>query len=130
MANAPSAKAKIDELNQQIQQLTRQAVEELEQKLADARKAVKTLEAELAELTGEPAAERGTRRVRRPSISDAALQDQVLKVMANSGKGGMNAKQLADKLNQDVLRVRRFIKDNPKILKRQGTGPGTKFLMP
>ena len=50
--------------------------------------------------------------------------------MAADGKMGMNAKQLADKVNQDALRVRKFIKDNPKVLKRQGSGPGTKFFLP
>ena len=130
MASTPTAKAKIDELRQQIDQLTQQAVKELEQKIAEARRAVKDLEAELATLTGQSAREATVRRVRRPSITDEALQDQILKVMANGGKAGLNAKQLADKLNQDALRVRKFIKDNPKVLKRQGTGPGTKFLLP
>ena len=49
--------------------------------------------------------------------------------MANFGMEGMNAKQLAEKLNQDALRVRKFISTNPKVLKRQGSGPGTKFYL-
>lgn len=90
---------------------------------------VTTLEHELASLTGQPAGPK-VRRERRPSITDDALKDQLLKVMANFGAEGMNAKQLADKLHQDALRIRKFIKDNPKVLKRTGSGPGTKFFLP
>ena len=87
------------------------------------------LEDELAQLTGKPAGEPRAKRVRRPSITDEALKDQLLKVMANFGHEGMNAKQLAEKLHQDAIRVRKFITDNPKVLKRQGSGPGTKFFL-
>ena len=66
----------------------------------------------------------------RPSITDEALQGQLINVMAKFGKEGMNAKQLAEKLNQDAMRVRKFIGANPKTLKRQGSGPGTKFFLP
>ena len=50
--------------------------------------------------------------------------------MSQFGTEGMNAKQLAEKLNQDALRIRKYIKDNPKALKRTGGGPGTKFFLP
>ena len=81
-------------------------------------------------MTGRAIGAPRVRRERRPSIADSALQDQLLKVMASFGKEGLNAKQLAERLHQDALRVRKFIKDNPKVLKRQGTGPGTKFFLP
>ena len=120
----------IEALNNQIDALNVEAIHELKLKLSDARKVVVDLEEELAGLTGKPASLPKIRRERRPSIGDEALKDQLLKVMALHGKEGMNAKQLADKLNQDPLRVRKFIKDNQKILKRQGAGPGTKFFLP
>ena len=47
---------------------------------------VSDLEGQLAELTGHAATKLKVRRGRRPSITDAALQDQILKVMANHGK--------------------------------------------
>lgn len=131
MATKPTALNKIEELQKQIVQLKDEAVNEVKQKLAEARRTVAALEDELSSLTGKPAAsETRTRRTRRPSISDEALQPQVLKVMAQHGKEGLNAKQLAEKLNQDALRVRKFIKENGKVLKRQGSGPGTKFYLP
>jgi chromosome segregation ATPase len=120
----------IEALNKQIEELNQEAIHELKLKLSDARKVVQNLEQELEALLGKPSEAVKVRRERRPSITDDALKDQLLKVMANFGKEGMNAKQLADKLHQDPLRVRKFIKDNPKILKRQGAGPGTKFFLP
>ncbi len=130
MANPTSALSKIEELQKQIETLKQQAVAEVKQKLAEARRLVVQLEDELAELAGKaPEAETRTRRARRPSITDEHLLAFVLKAMADSGKMGMNAKELADKVGQDALRIRKFIKNNPKILKRQGSGPGTKFFL-
>ena len=136
MATAASAKDKKQSLQQQIETLQKQmealdqeAVHELKLKLSDARKVVGTLEDELAQLTGKREGEPRAKRTRRPSIANDALQDQLLKVMANFGHEGMNAKQLAEKLHQDPIRIRKFITDNPKVLKRQGSGPGTKFFL-
>lgn len=110
--------------------MDQEEIHELKLKLSDARKLVVELEDELATLTGKPAGESTkVKRTRRPSITDDALQDQLLKVMANFGQTGVNAKQLAEKLHQDPIRVRKFITDNPKVLKRQGSGPGTKFFL-
>ena len=131
MATKPTALSKIEELQQQIEQLKQEAVAELKQKLNEARGVVTSLEDELAELTGRPnSADNRSRRSRRPSITDDELRGQILKAMATEGKTGLNAKELASKVNQDPLRVRKFIKDNPKTLKRQGAGPGTKFFLP
>ena len=131
MANSISALSKIEELQKQIETLKQQAVEEVRQKLSDARKIVSQLESELAELTGKPQeeSEPRARRARRPSITDEHLRAFVLKAMADHGKHGLNAKELADKVGQDALRVRKFIKNSPKLLKRQGSGPGTKFFL-
>ena len=113
-----------------MQELDAEAMHELKSKLLDARKVVVALEDELAQLTGKPAGEPHVKLVHRPRITDEALRDRVLKVVANFGKEGMNAKQLAEKLHQDALRVRKFVSANPKVLKRQGSGLGTKFFLP
>ena len=136
MASAPTATDKkaalqkqIDSLQTQMEALDQEAVHELKLKLSDARKVVTNLELELEQLIGKPVGLPKVRRARRPSITDEALPGQLLSVMAKHGKEGMNAKQLAEKLNQDALRVRKFISTNPKVLKRQGSGPGTKFFL-
>ena len=130
MATRTNALDKIEELQKQIESLKQEAVDEIRHKLGEARRVVVELENELADLTGRPVLEGRTRRVRRPSIGDEELKGHLLKAMAAEGKMGMNAKQLADKVSQDALRVRKFIKDNPKVLKRQGSGPGTRFFLP
>ncbi len=132
MATPNSALSKIEELQKQIETLKQQAVDEIKQKLFEARRTVVQLEEELAGLTGRSAAvaeQPGARRARRPSITDEHLRAFVLKAMAHGGKTGLNAKQLADAVGQDALRIRKFIKNNPKVLKRQGSGPGTKFFL-
>ena len=134
---APSAKNKkqsiqeqIDALQKQMQDLDQEAIHELKLKLSDAKKVVTTLEDELAQLTGKPAGEPKTKRVRRPSITDEHLQPQILAVMAKHGKEGLNARQLSEHLHQDAIRIRKFIKDNSKLLKKTGSGAGTKFFLP
>lgn len=130
MAKQSPTRQKIENLQAQIEQLQQEEVHQLKLRLSDARAVVSDLEGQLAGLSGHTVAKTRTRRTRRPSITDAALQDQILKVMTLNGKAGMNAKQLADKLNQDALRVRKFITVNPKVLKRAGVGPSTKFFLP
>ena len=137
MATAASAKDKkltlqqqIETLQKQMEALDQEAVHELKLKLSDARKIVTALEDELAQLTGKPAGEPKAKRTRRPSIADEHLQPQMLAVMAKHGKEGLNARQLAEYLHQDAIRVRKFIKDNSKLLKKTGSGAGTKFFLP
>ena len=124
----------IAELQEKMRLIDSEAIHELKLKLSDARKVVTDLEAELTKLTGIPgdtaAAKPRARRQRRPSISDDILKDQMLKMMAKNGAEGMNAKQIAERMNLDPIRIRTFIKGNDKVLKRQGKGPGTKFFLP
>lgn len=128
-----TATQQIAELEQKIQALRQQALAELKEKLAEARRNVAELESKLAEITGKPAeaaaAAAPQRRVRRPSISDEELKPQILKAMAEKGMRGLNAKEIAEAVGQDPLRVRKFIAANPSVLKRQGSGPGTRFFL-
>ncbi len=131
MSNTLTASQQIEQLEAQILKLKKEAVLELKAKLAEAIENVATLENELAELTGKsdaaPAA--APRRTRRPSISDEELKPLVLKAMAQKGMTGLNAKEIATCVEQDPLRVRKFIAANPSVLKRQGAGPGTLFFL-
>ncbi|MCX6966664.1 MAG: hypothetical protein NTZ46_02605 [Verrucomicrobia bacterium] len=132
--STPTASEQIEQLERQIQGLKKQALIELHEQLAEARKTVADLEKELAQLTGKPAEESGAapsaRRTRRQSISDEELKPMVLKAMAQHGMNGLNAKEIAARVGQDPLRIRKFIANNPTALKRQGAGPGTRFFLP
>ena len=131
MSNTLTASQQIEQLEEQISKLKKQALAELKAKLAEAIQNVAVLEKELAELTGQPeAAPVGApRRTRRPSITDDDLKPLVLKAMAQKGMNGLNAKEIAVGVGQDPLRVRKFIAANPSVLKRQGAGPGTLFFL-
>ena len=120
----------IEALQKQMHDLDQEAMHELKLKLSDARKVVTNLEHELTELTGKSEDASKVRRARRPSITDEHLQPQLLAVMAKNGREGMNASQMAEHLHQDAIRIRKFIKDNPKLLKKTGAGAGTKFFLP
>ena len=128
--SGPTAAQQIAVIDEQIRVLEakkstykEQAIQELKARIAEANKVVRELENRLGEKSGG-------RRTRRPSITDEVLKPQVHAAMSKFGGEGLNAKQLAERLNQDALRVRKFISSNPKFLKRQGKGPGTKFFLP
>ena len=129
MSMTTSALDKIQELELQIRQLKEDAILELKEKLVAARRTVSDLEKEIEELTGKsvPA---GAIRFRRESIPDEDLKRRILEVFAVNGQHGMNAKQIADAVGQAPIRIRDFLKKNPKFLKRQGAGAGTKFFLP
>ncbi len=125
-----TATQQIEALEAQIKNLRQQALTELQEKLTEARRNVAELEKQLAEMTGKPVEAAATaRRTRRPSISNEALKPQILKAMADKGVNGLNAKEIAEFVGQDPMRVRKFIAENPSLLKRQGAGPGTRFFL-
>jgi len=135
MTTPLTASEQIEQLEQQILGLQKQALVELKAKLAEARENVACLERELEELCGKPAtvtksAAAPVRRSRRPSITDEDLKPMVLKAMAANGMNGLNARNIAELVGQDPLRIRKFIANNPTALKRQGSGPGTRFFLP
>ena len=126
----------IEQLKKRIEALKEEGEVELRRKLAAARLVVEDLERQLSNLTGRPSAtevrmkEKAGKRIRRPSISDEELKAEVLKAVALHGQNGINAKAIGEHIGQDGARVRKFLKDNPKVLKRVGAGPGTKFYLP
>ena len=127
----------IEQLKKRIEALKEDGENELRAKLKEARLVVENLERQLSNLTGRPSAtqieltkEKKERKPRSPSISDEELKVQVLKAVALHGQNGINAKSIGEHIGQEGARVRMFIKANPKVLKRVGNGPGTKFYLP
>jgi chromosome segregation ATPase len=134
---ASTTQQEIDELKRRLESLREQAEDEIRRKLADARKVVSDLERQLSEVTGRPSASEikamaasQQQRIRRPSISDEELKTQILQILATVGTHGINAKQIATAVNQTPARIRQFAAANPKVMKRTGSGPGTKFFLP
>jgi hypothetical protein len=84
---------------------------------------------QLSEVTGRPTASQIRAWGGLAPLTDEALEVQILFVVQKEGKDGMNAKTIAEKLSQSPVRIRGWIKKYPKVLKRVGSGPGTKFFV-
>jgi len=125
-------------LTKRLAQLQEKAEDELRQRLKEARAVVTDLEMQLSEITGRPSASQiratsvnGDRspRARNESITDEKLEIRILSLLQKESQEGMNAKTIAERLKQNPVRIRGWIKKYPKVLKRVGSGPGTKFFL-
>jgi uncharacterized protein YjcR len=127
-----STQQQIQELKRRLEVLEEEAESELRRKLKEARAVVTDLEFQLSEITGRPSASQiqASDRKRWPAITDEQLEVQILFVLQKEGSQGMNGKTIADKLNQNPVRIRQWVKKYPNTLKRVGSGPGTKFFVP
>jgi hypothetical protein len=127
-----SAREEIAQLTRRLEILYEQAENELRQKLKKARAVVADLEAQLSEITGRPSASqiRAAAPDRWAPITDEQLEVQIVFVLQTDGRRGLNAAGIAGKLNQNPVRIRRWIKKYPNRLKREGAGRATRFSLP
>ena len=128
----PSTQQEIEQLKRRLEILQEEAESELRQKLAEARKVVTDLEMQLSEITGRPSATmiKAADPKRWPPVTDEQLEVMILFLLQKEGQEGMNAKTVAERLKQNPIRIRQWIKAHPEALKRVGKGPGTKFFLP
>jgi hypothetical protein len=128
----PTTAQDIEQLKKRLAQLQEQAEDVIREKLKEARAVVTDLEMQLSEITGRPSATmiQASDRKRWPAITDEQLEVMVLFLLQKEGQDGMNAKTIADRLKQNPVRIRQWVKKHPKVLKRVGKGPGTKFFVP
>ena len=129
--HTPTTTQEIEQLKKRLGQLEEQAEDVIREKLKEARKVVTDLEMQLSEITGRPSATmiQASDRKRWAPIIDEQLEVMVLFLLQKEGHDGMNATTIAEKLKQNPVRIRGFIKDHPKVLKRVGSGPGTRFFV-
>jgi hypothetical protein len=122
-----SASEEIAQLTRRLELLNEQAENVLRQKLKEARAVVANLEMELSEITGRPSATQIKVSSGFSPLTDEQLEVQILFVTQKEGDSGINAKTIAERLNQNPIRIRQWIKNHPDALRREGSGPGTKF---
>ena len=129
---ATSTAEEIAHLTKRLELLQEQAENELRQKLKDARAVVTDLEMQLSSITGRPSATmiKAADPKRWAPVTDEQLEVMILFLLQKEGQGGMNGKTIGERLNQSPLRIRQWIKKYPTVLKRVGSGPGTKFFVP
>jgi len=128
--HAPSTQQEIAALTKRLAQLQDQAEEQLRQRLKEARAVVTDLEMQLSEITGRPTATQIKAVNGFAPITDDQLEVMILLLLQQNGAEGMNAKSIASKLNQNPVRIRQWVKNHPKVLKRVGKGPRTRFFVP
>jgi len=130
MHNTSTAQ-EIAQLQKRLAQLQEQAEEQLRRRLKEARAVVTDLEMQLSEITGRPSATmiHASDRKRWAPITDDQLQVMIVFLLGKEGREGMNAKTIGEKLNQDPVRIRQWIKSHPGRLRREGAGPGTRFFV-
>ena len=90
------------------------------------------LEMQLSSITGRPSATmiKAADPKRWAPITDEQLEVMILFLLQKEGQDGMNGKTIGERLNQNPLRIRQWIKKYPTVLKRVGSGPGTRFFVP
>jgi hypothetical protein len=85
---------------------------------------------QLSEITGRPTASQIKAANGFAPLTDEQLEAQVLFTVQKEGRPGINATSIAEKLNQTPVRIRQWIKEHPKVLKRVGVGPNTRYFLP
>jgi len=127
--HAPTTQQEIAQLQKRLQLLNEQAEDQLRQRLKEARAVVAVLEDQLSEITGRPSATQIKVVKGFAPLTDEELEVQILFVVQKQGQDGMNATDIARKLNQDPVRIRGWIKKHPSVLKRVGKGTGTRYFV-
>jgi len=127
-----STQQEIQQLQKRLAQLQEDAENELRQRLKEARAVVTDLEFQLSEITGRPSATmvRASDHKRWAPITDEQLEVMIVFLLGKEGQEGMNMKTIAEKLNQNPVRIRAWVKKHSEVLKRVGKGPGTRFFLP
>jgi hypothetical protein len=127
-----STSEEIAALTKRLEHLQEQAEDVLREKLKEARAVVTDLEFQLSEITGRPSATmiKAADPKRWAPINDEALEVMVIFLLQKEGQEGMNGTSIAERLNQNPVRIRQWVKKHPTVLKRVGAGPGTKFFVP
>jgi len=127
--HATSITDEIAKLTKRLEQLQEQAEDVLRQKLKEARAVVTELELQLSDITGRPTATQIKVVKGFAPITDDQLEVMMLFLLKKEGQDGMNATTIASQLNQNTVRIRQWIKNNPGKLRREGKGMGTRYFV-
>jgi len=118
--------SQIAELQAKIQNLRSSQVTELREKLAEARKTVADLEAQIAKVTGKAAVVGAV--VRRTRTSSEDVRKGVLKALAGSPTG-LSQKEISDATGLNYQTVALFLKKNPKDFKTTGSFKSKRYFL-
>jgi hypothetical protein len=102
----------IQELEDKLQQLKAAQIEELQERLRDARKVVRNLEQEIEKLSGPVSP-------KRKRISSAEVRDRI-QSMLKKAKEGLSQKEISEKSGVNYHTVALFLRKNQKDFRTTG----------
>jgi chromosome segregation ATPase len=109
----------IQELEAKLQQLKAAQIEELQERLRDARRVVRDLEQEIEKLSGSVSP-------KRKRISSAEVRDRIYSVMKGA-KGGLSQKQISLQSGIGYGTVALFLRRNEKEFKSTGSRKSKRY---
>lgn len=86
--------------------------------------------AKLIEAPELPVTAAATAKPQRRRISDGELKALIVKALAEHGANGLSVPEIATHVGHDAQRIRKFVSLNPRALKKQGAGRGTRYFLP
>jgi hypothetical protein len=107
-------RTQIVELEAKLQELKAAQIEELQERLRDARKVVRDLEQEIESLSGKPAS--GAKRKR---TSSEEVRDKINSVLKNA-KDGLSQKEISEKSGINYQTTALFLRKNQKEFRTTG----------
>jgi chromosome segregation ATPase len=114
--------SQIHELQAKLEQLKAQQLEELRDKLRDARKVVSDLETEIANVTGKSPS--GTRK----RTSSAEMHSLIAEVLSNKPKG-LSQTEISDETGIVYGSLVAFLRNHPKDFKSVGSRKQKRYLL-
>ena len=112
----------IQELEQKLQQLKATQIEELQERLRDARKVVRDLEQEIENLSGRPVSPK------RKRISSAEVRDRIHSALKGI-KGGLSQKEISQKSGINYQTTALFLRNNQKDFRTTGQFKSKRYFL-
>src|SRR5437870_565451 len=104
----------IVELEAKLQELKTAQIEELQERLREARKVVRDLEQEIESLSGKPVS-----HAKRKRTSSAEVRDKIHSVLKNA-KDGLSQKEISEKSGINYQTTALFLRTNQKEFRTTG----------
>jgi hypothetical protein len=110
---AKNIPAEIANLEAKLQELKAAQIEELQERLRDARKVVRDLEQEIENLSGRPVSQK------RKRISSAEVRDKIHSVLKKA-REGLSQKQISEKSGINYQTTALFLRNNQNEFRTTG----------
>jgi len=128
-----SALEEIKRLETKIAELRGEQLRELKQRRKVVLAELESIDSEIAKITEihtVPFAVNSRNKSQRRRINDEDLKGIIVKALVEHGVMGLSIPEISEHIGHDAQRIRKFISSNPRALKQQGAGRGTRYFLP